>query len=224
MFQTLKHSRDGFLLLLFTVGVGTVVFSSIMFYAEQINSTFDSLTKTWIRDDGVPRYFLKNLNLKKKCNNPFSHFSSSYQSIPESFWWCIVTLTTTGFGDVHPFSLPGKIVCGIAMVAGTLIIAFPITLFGIHFTQIWRYEIRKIRLYEVEHPEIEEHDSHHSLERVLRKIERHHHHLSEDLESVISMIQGTQLRHQQIAQSISDLNQQIGMLKKYQFTEKSSNL
>lgn len=60
---------------MFIVLLFLLVFSTLMFYAEQLGAWFDGVR--WIREDGT---------------------ESPYQSIPESFWWCIVTITTVGYG------------------------------------------------------------------------------------------------------------------------------
>jgi len=46
-----------------------------------------------------------------------------FGSIPAALWWAIVTLTTTGYGDVVPQTLPGKMLAGIVMVSGILVFA-----------------------------------------------------------------------------------------------------
>jgi Ion channel len=38
--------------------------------------------------------------------------------IPATMWWCIVTITTTGYGDMVPATPAGKIVAGATMLAG----------------------------------------------------------------------------------------------------------
>jgi voltage-gated potassium channel len=42
----------------------------------------------------------------------------SFGSIPAALWWTIVTLTTTGYGDVVPATLPGRVLAGAVMVCG----------------------------------------------------------------------------------------------------------
>lgn len=50
---------------------------------------------------------------------------NGFQSIPESIYWVIVTLTTVGFGDITPVTALGKIIASIIMVIGYGIIAVP---------------------------------------------------------------------------------------------------
>jgi voltage-gated potassium channel len=46
-----------------------------------------------------------------------------FGSIPLALWWAIVTLTTTGYGDVTPITPLGRILAGVVMVAGILVFA-----------------------------------------------------------------------------------------------------
>jgi voltage-gated potassium channel len=46
-----------------------------------------------------------------------------FGSIPLALWWAIVTLTTTGYGDVTPVTPLGRVLAGIVMVSGILVFA-----------------------------------------------------------------------------------------------------
>src|SRR5213079_1451267 len=46
-----------------------------------------------------------------------------FSSIPAALWWAIVTLTTTGYGDVTPLTPLGRMLAGIVMVSGILVFA-----------------------------------------------------------------------------------------------------
>ena len=48
-----------------------------------------------------------------------------FTSIPATLWWAIVTLTTTGYGDMYPITTIGKILTGVIMVSGVAIFALP---------------------------------------------------------------------------------------------------
>jgi voltage-gated potassium channel len=41
-----------------------------------------------------------------------------YTSVPKAYWWSVVTLTTTGYGDMFPVTGAGRIVAGATMLAG----------------------------------------------------------------------------------------------------------
>lgn len=49
----------------------------------------------------------------------------NFSSIPDAFWWSIVTLTTVGYGDVYPKTAAGKLFAGIVMLIGIGVIAIP---------------------------------------------------------------------------------------------------
>jgi voltage-gated potassium channel len=46
-----------------------------------------------------------------------------FGSIPAALWWAIVTLTTTGYGDVIPMTPLGRVLAGIDMVSGIIVFA-----------------------------------------------------------------------------------------------------
>jgi voltage-gated potassium channel len=50
---------------------------------------------------------------------------SGFTSIPISIYWCIVTLTTVGFGDITPITPLGQFIASLVMIMGYGIIAVP---------------------------------------------------------------------------------------------------
>lgn len=46
-----------------------------------------------------------------------------FASVPRAMWWAIVTLTTTGYGDVVPTTVWGRLLAGWVMVSGIAIFA-----------------------------------------------------------------------------------------------------
>ncbi|XP_034085938.1 potassium voltage-gated channel subfamily G member 2-like [Gymnodraco acuticeps] len=51
----------------------------------------------------------------------------SFSSIPASYWWSIITVTTVGYGDMVPRSVPGQVVALILILSGILLLSFPST-------------------------------------------------------------------------------------------------
>lgn len=41
-----------------------------------------------------------------------------FGSVPASMWWAVVTLTTTGYGDVVPLTVAGRMVAAVLMISG----------------------------------------------------------------------------------------------------------
>ncbi len=46
-----------------------------------------------------------------------------FGSIPAALWWAIVTMTTTGYGDVVPQTVLGRVLAGVVMISGIAVIA-----------------------------------------------------------------------------------------------------
>lgn len=47
----------------------------------------------------------------------------TFGNIPQALWWAVVTLTTTGYGDVVPQTVGGRMVGSLVMVSGILVLA-----------------------------------------------------------------------------------------------------
>jgi voltage-gated potassium channel len=45
-------------------------------------------------------------------------------------WWCIVTLTTTGYGDMYPVSLAGRVIAGVTMLFGLVLFGILMNIVG----------------------------------------------------------------------------------------------
>lgn len=59
-----------------------------------------------------------------------------FTSIPRSIYWCIVTLTTVGYGDIAPATTLGQVVASIIMIMGYGIIAVPTGIVSSEYSRI----------------------------------------------------------------------------------------
>lgn len=96
------------------LSLALVMFGTAMYMVER--GTWSSVKKCYVRHDN-------------KC--------SPFESIPQTFWWGIATLTTVGYGDVYPITVAGRLVAGFAMIAGIICVALPTTVLGVQFSEAY---------------------------------------------------------------------------------------
>jgi len=59
---------------------------------------------------------------------------NGFTNIPKSVYWCIVTLTTVGFGDIAPQTPLGQLIASLVMILGYGIIAVPTGIVSAEYT------------------------------------------------------------------------------------------
>jgi voltage-gated potassium channel len=62
-----------------------------------------------------------------------------FGTIPDAMWWAIVTLGTVGYGDAVPITVPGKLVAGVTILFGLMMVALPVGIIATAFAN----EIRR---------------------------------------------------------------------------------
>jgi len=59
-----------------------------------------------------------------------------FGTIPDAMWWAIVTLSTIGYGDVVPLTVPGKVVAAMTIVSGLVMSALPVGIVAPAFSDV----------------------------------------------------------------------------------------
>ncbi len=62
--------------------------------------------------------------------NPIPEDKRFFTSIPTAMWWCIVTLTTTGYGDMFPVTVGGRLVAAVTMLLGLVLFGILLNVIG----------------------------------------------------------------------------------------------
>jgi len=127
--QTISQSTKALYVLVFNLLLGIVIFGSLMYLVE-----------------GQGQWSMEKQKYERKVgqrwNDTIADWEdvvdvSPFQSIPETFWWAIVTATTVGYGDDYPVTPLGKIVAVLTMVFSLVILALPVGVIGGTFSQVW---------------------------------------------------------------------------------------
>ena len=65
--------------------------------------------------------------------------TSQFRSIPDTFWYTIITMVTVGYGDVVPKTVAGKILGSYCALCGVIILyCFPTPIVVLHFNKLYK--------------------------------------------------------------------------------------
>ncbi len=104
MFRVLKMARH--------FGQANVLLNALRASSPKI-AVFLFAILTLVTIEGTVMYIIEG------AHNP------GFNSIPQSIYWGIVTITTVGYGDVAPLTVIGKVLASFIMLTGFSIIAVP---------------------------------------------------------------------------------------------------
>jgi voltage-gated potassium channel len=73
---------------------------------------------------------LKYMPTDPISDNPIPEDKRFFTSIPAAMWWCMVTLTTTGYGDMFPVTFGGRVIASITMLLGLVLFGILLNIVG----------------------------------------------------------------------------------------------
>lgn len=128
--RTLKRSREAIFILLFYLCVLAVVGAAIIYTLERGNYTINSdyPEGAYLRPNGIGGVEI-----------------SPFTSAPACIYFVIVTVTTTGYGDLAPTTMGGRAFASFLCILGVLVLALPISVIGSTFSIEYEKHVQRLK-------------------------------------------------------------------------------
>lgn len=114
MYVAVRRSKDALVAISYFIFLVLVLFSTLIYFAER--GTWDATLGAFVDPDGDV---------------------SLFDSIPQTAWYALVTMSTAGYGDVVAKTALGKILSVPLLLFGLLLIALPSFVLGRNFAIVY---------------------------------------------------------------------------------------
>lgn len=149
IWEIIVASSTALMVPIFFMNLALIVCSALLYFAEQTVSmtctTADGVFPDWDTAISTPGNEGCTSDYGCQCAGEVIYITRSgeewsseiFASIPHCFWWCIVTFTTVGYGDISPRTAAGQWINVATMILGIFFVAMPIAIIGDAFTTAW---------------------------------------------------------------------------------------
>ncbi|XP_072301695.1 voltage-gated potassium channel regulatory subunit KCNG3-like [Eucyclogobius newberryi] len=133
---TLRRCYREMLTLLVFVGVAMAIFSA---WAQLLEYGLDPTSGHGVKQGSNKVYSLPHTDYipQNRNKDPSRGRNQDYASIPAACWWVIISMTTVGYGDMYPVTVAGRVLGGVCVVSGIVLLALPITFIYHSFVQCY---------------------------------------------------------------------------------------
>ena len=113
-----------------------MISSTLMFYVEGSHYTPEAIAEGQMHLDaasvakGEAAGSVKFVPTDPLTGSVIPEDKRFFTSIPEAMWWCIVTLTTTGYGDLYPVTAGGRLIAAATMLLGLVLFGMLMNIVG----------------------------------------------------------------------------------------------
>jgi len=129
--EVVGRAKPALQLVALLIVLAMLTFGSLIWFAERGEQLSGG-------DDRCPDMKLcERGRIRQRADGAYETSLSPFESIPASFWWVLVTITTVGYGDHYPVTNFGYFVGAATILYGVVVFALPVGIIGTAFSQAY---------------------------------------------------------------------------------------